>query len=413
MSKPQNQHPETPNTADYKVNPIIWAKRENKIVYGDVNELNIDSTDRNIRFQAGTEVFGVQVKADTYDLDSIMSQIRDQGYIREPIWVSVRKDGSKWTIRGNRRTRGGQMLLKDGTISADLREALTKRTPMMLFHGLTPEQESELVFDQDQKRFLRSEIARQVFQMRKQGNGFESIALKYWEPLGEKFIKPQTFAEVRAITDPNLKTAKIKTSYRGTVDCYLLWGYDLGAYMQKQIMLSEMRLDGLIGENDEQPYFFTTKNSQKRIAKLREAKNADGSKFTPLMLVEGTEFKKVCDEFHKEDYGITVKTPKTEKKTLGREAIVALKDGCQSRCQRAAFERVLGDEAPDMTLTDERTAILEAKLMLVDLHLPKLKPEVAAVVRQCLVNVNPLDFQKYLEANCVAPVPVEPTVPTV
>lgn len=414
MSKAQLQHPETPNTADFKVNPVIWAKRENKIIYGNVDELNIDSSLINIRFQAGTEVFGVQVKADTYDLDSICTQIREQGYIREPIWVSVRKDGTKWTIRGNRRTRGGKLLLTDATLSADLREALTKRTPMMLFHGLTPEQEAELVFDQDQKRFLRSEIARQVFNMRKSGKGFEAIALQYWEPLGEKFIKPQTFAEVRAIADPNLKTAKIKSSYRGTVDCYLIWGYDLGSYMQKQIMLSEMRLDGLLTEADEQPYFFTTKNSQKRIAKLREARNADGAKFCGLMLVDGSEFKKVCDEYHKEDYGITPPKPKSEKKMLGRDAIVSLKDAAQSRTQRAVFERILGDEAADMQVRDETAAILEAKLMLLDLHLPNLKPEVAEIVKSCLVNVNPLDFQKFLQVNSnpvVTPEP-EPTPAT-
>ncbi len=405
------EFPETPNTGDFKVNPIIWSKRENKIVYGNVDELNIDSALINIRFQADTEVFGVQVKADTYDLDSICAQIADQGFIREPIWVSVRKDGSKWTMRGNRRTRGGKRWLADATCPAELRDALTKRTPMLLFHGLTPEQESEAVFDQDQKRFLRSEIARQVFNMRKMGKGFESIATQYWEPLGEKFIKPQTFAEVRAVTDPALKTAKIKIAYRGTVDCYLIWGYDLGTYMQKQIMLSEMRLDGLLGPNDEQPYFFTTANSQKRIAALRAAKNADGSKFNGTMLVPDSEFKKVCDEFHALDYGVKVKAASTSKKTLGRDEIVSLKDSAQSRAVRAMLERVLGEDAADSQIRDEAAAILEAKVMLVDIHLAHLKPEIAAVVKACLVNVNPTDFQNFLTANYAPPAETPPSDP--
>lgn len=412
MPKPHNLYPETPNTNEYKVNPVIWEKRENKLFLGNVDELTVDSELINIRFQPGTEVFGVKVTSDTYDLDSLRPQVQQFGGIREPIWVSVRKDKSKWVVRGNRRTLVGKSLLADPTTSAELREALTKRTPMFLFHGLTPEQESELVYDQDQKRFLRSEIARQVYNERKKGKGYEEIVYPYWQTIGEKFIKPQVVAEVRAINDPTLKLAKIKSSYRGTVDCYLLWAYDLGPWMQRQVMLSEMRLDGLLKEGDEQPYFLTTTNSQKRIGKFREAKNADGSKFSPLMLVEGTEFKKVADAYHEMDFGTKPVATAPVKKTLGRDAIVTLKEGCQSRCQRAVLERVLGEEAKDVQIVDERSAIFETKLMLVDLHLASLKPEVAEIVKACMVNVNPMDFQKFLLANTVPAAPPVENPPT-
>lgn len=400
----------TPATvAEFKANPVAWAKKGNKIVYGNVAELKPDPL-LNIRFRGGSEVFGIKIEKDTLDIPGMKQQLVDGGGIQEPILVFVRPNGDKVPGRGNRRTFAGQELLADDTISADLRKALTEHTPMILLYGLTPAQEQELVEDQTQKPFLRSEVVRHIFALRKQGWTFERIAMLLWETLGRFSGNAKKVAEVRDIIDPTLKREKVKAWLRGTLDNYLVWGCDLGQWTQKQILLSEMKLDGVLPDNAEQPYVIMTKNSQKRIAALKKAREADGTKFSPLMLIDGSEFKKVADAFHAEDYGTQTPTPKAVvKKMLDRKTVEGLRDTYQSATVRAALSLVLGDPVPDMQIRDDAAVINETKVMLVEQFLPRLKPEVAAIVRACLVNADPNDFQTILEANCV-PEPEQPTL---
>ncbi len=406
MSNVNNTVTAPTNDAAFKADPIAWAKRGNKIVHGNVSELKPD-TMLNIRFREGSEAFGIKIVKDTLDIGGMKQQLVDGGGIQEPIMVSVRADGAKIPLRGNRRTFAGQELLADPTISAELRKALTENTPMILLNGLTPAQEHELVEDQTQKPFLRSEVVRHIFTLRKQGWTFERIAMLLWETLGRFSGNAKKVAEVRDITDPVMKREKVKLWLRGNLDNYLIWGCDLGTWTQKQILLSEMKLDGVLPvgttENPvEQPYFFTTKNNQKRILALKKAKEADGNKYSPLMLMEGTEFKKVADAFHAEDYGTQTPVVKPAvKKLLDRKTIEGLRDTYQSAAVRNAFSLVLGEPCPDMQTNDDRTIIFETKLQLVAQYLPRLKPEVAAIVRGCMVNADPTDFQTLLEAHCV------------
>lgn len=392
----------------FKHDPIEWAKKQ-KIVYGNIADLTYDPH-LNVRFRGGVEVFGVKPK-DTYDIPGMKQGIADGGGINEPIWVSVRKDGTKVTIRGNRRTAAGQEMEKDATTPPELLKALRERTPMILLHGLTPKQEMELVNDQTQKPFLRSEVVRHIFALRKEKWTFEQIAGMLWETLGKFSGNAKKVAEVRETTDPVLKRDKIKTWLRGTLDNYLLWGCDLGPVVQKIILLSEMGVDGVLPADAEKPYFNATKNSQKRIAALKKAKEADGSKWSGQMLVEGSEFKKVADQFHQEDYGIVTATATTPtKKMLDRKTVEGMKDSFQSRAVKAIIERILGNEVADLNERDDFAAIMEAKEMLLTQYLPKLKPDVATVVRLCLVSPDPTDFQQFLESNCVE-MPVEELPP--
>lgn len=401
MSNATNTETNIVNIAEFKANPVAWAKKGNKLVYGSVGELKPDAT-LNIRFRGGSEVFGIKIEKDTLDIPGMKQQLVDGGGIQEPIYVSVRANGDKVPLRGNRRTFAGQELLADDTISADLRKALTENTPMILLHGLTPSQEQELVEDQTQKPFLRSEVVRHIFALRKQGWQFERIAMLLWETLGRFSGNAKKVAEVRDIIDPTLKREKVKLWLRGTLDNYLIWGCDLGQWTQKQILLSEMKLDGILPENAEQPYVIMTKNSQKRVQALKKAREADGTKFSPLMLIEGSEFKKVVDGFHAEDYGTQTPQPKAVvKKMLDRKTVEGLRDTYQSQAVRAALSLVLGESVPEMQVRDDATVIFETKLTVVEQYLPRLNPEVAAIVRACLVNADPTDFQTLLEANCV------------
>lgn len=393
------------NLNEVKADPVAWARRGNKIIHGNVAALKPDAS-LNIRHRAGTEVYGVKVEKDTYDLPGMKAGIVEMVGIQEPILVSVRKLDDKTEemvpLRGNRRTFAGQELLADSTISADLRKALTEKTPMILLYGLTREQESELIQDQTQKPFLRSEVIKHIFKLRQNKWTFERIAMAMWETLGRFSGNHKKLAEVREIQEPAAKAAKVKTWLRGTLDNYIIWGYDLGEYVRKCILLSEMKLDGSLPDTAEKPYFLTTKDGQKRIAALKKAKELDGTKWNGSIPVEGSEFKKTLDKFHAEDYGTkpAVTTP-TQPKMMQRKDLEGIKESFSSRAVKAMIERVLGTEVADLTTADEFAGQMETKLMLVTNYLPRLTPDVATVLRLVFVNPDATDFQAFLESNCV------------
>lgn len=399
---------QTPTDNGVNPDPVNWTRKGNKVTYGDVRDLRPDPI-LNIRFRKDSTVYGIKVERDTYDIDGMKQQIVDAGRILEPITVSVRADGTKVPLRGNRRTYAGTELANDPAVPAALLKELTEHTPMILLHGLTPEQEAEMVNDQTQKRFLRSEVIRYIFGLRKQRWSFERIALLMWETLGQFSGQAKKVAEIRDLTDPATKREKIRTWLRGTLDMYILQGFDMGPFVQKCMLLSEMQIDGLVPEDKEKPYFKTTVNPQKRMAALKKAKEADGSKWSGVILVEGSEFKKVIDGFRAEDYG-TVTTPKVKTpKMLDRAALTQMKESFSSRAVRAMIDRVLGDEVADLTTRDDFSAGQEAREMLVMQYLPMLDPSVAAILRLCYVNPNLTEFQQFLEANTIqGNVPVDP-----
>ncbi len=395
--------------AEFRADPVKWVKKGNKLVYGNVLDTKTDPL-LNIRTKAGSTFHGVTAEVDTLDLPSMRLQLMEGGGINEPLLISVRTNGDLIRVRGNRRGGAAELICDDPNSPPDLVKALKENTPMILMTGLTPQQEMELVEDQTQKPFMRHEVVRHIFALRKAGWGFERIADLYWETIARWTGKAKKAAEVRAITDMNLKREKVRTWLRGSLDCYLLWGYDLGEWMRTQMILSEMQIDGVT--NSVKPYFDTTKKSQPRVAALKAAKIADGGKFSPLMLIDGSEFKKVADSFRAEDYGEKVVTPRAAvKKMLDRTTVIGLRDTYQSHAVRAALGVVLGEEVADMQSRDDFATIQETKMTVVEQFLPRLKPEVAAIVRACMVMADPTDFQMVLEANCVKDeIPAAPEV---
>lgn len=393
------------NLNDVKADPVAWARRGNKIVFGNVASLKPDAN-LNIRHRAGSEVYGVKVEKDTYDLPGMKAGVVEMVGIQEPILVSVRKVGDAEEmvpLRGNRRTYAGQELLADSTISAELRHALTQKTPMILLYGLTREQERELIQDQTQKPFLRSEVIKHIFALRQNKWTFDRIAMAMWETLGRFSGNHKKLAEVRDIQDPAAKAAKVKTWLRGTLDNYIIWGYDLGEFVRKCILLSEMKLDGSLPDTAEKPYFLTTKDGQKRIAELKKAKEADGTKWNGVIPVEGSEFKKCLDKFHAADYGTKpAVTTAAGPKMMQRKDLEGIKESFSSRAVKAMIERVLGNEVADLSTADEYAGQMETKRMLVDTYLPRLTSDVANVLRLVFLNPDATDFQAFLESNCVA-----------
>lgn len=385
---------------------VKYGGRNEQFKYMSVADLLSDA-DLNIRYTAGQEVYGVKVETDTYDLPDMMSKIDGMGGIQMPILASLRSDNTLRVLQGNRRTRAGQLMLTDPNLRPELRKALTEQTPVRILKGLTPEQEMELIQDQEQKTFKRSEALRHIWKQVQAGKSYGAI-IAHNEAMCRKFVNnPKKQAEVdeeiRNMTTTE-RQKRLQGWFRGSIDEYVIAAYKLGSYVRKQTLLSELRLDGDLKPSSEQPFFLTTKNSQKRMAALEAAAKKDGSKHNAFVPVEGSEFKKQLDLFHNEDYGPAIAKEKKDDgkpKMLKQSDVEGLQGTFQSKVAKLVVDRILGKAVPDLIPADDFAAIQEAKMLLLTDMLASLRPEVAAVLRLAFVNPDPVEFHKYLEANTI------------
>lgn len=377
--------------------------------------LTVDPT-LNVRMRKGSQVYGVTVNKDGYDLPTMVAQIVERGKIVEAIHVSRRKDGTNVVLRGNRRTLAGQMLLNDPGTPDELRKELTK-TRVLVFSDLTPESEREMVMDQNSKPFNRSEIIRYAWSLRQNGKSFDSIAVdnfEMWGQFGRNARTVQKLAEIRAIPETDIATRRkaIKTWLRGTVDEYVLPAYDLGPIVQKACILSEMQLDGLLTDQDEKPHFYTTREGQARMKALGQAKEKDGSKWNPH--TGGEAFNALIEEYHKKDFpapGTVTVTEPTKKRPSVAELKIRM-NACKSSPARMAFSIAAGNDEKEFIDRDDSLSLLEAKETLFLQYAENLNPDATVNLRDVLTQIflrdNVLDFKQLLEKNAPTAVVANP-----
>jgi hypothetical protein len=382
-----------------------------------VNQLTVDPS-LNVRMRKGSEVYGVKIQNDGYDLDTMIAQVLERGKILEAIHVSLRKDGTYVVLRGNRRTLAGQSLLSNPDLADDIRKELNA-TRVLVFKELTAEEEREKIMDQNSKSFSRSEMIRYAWSLRQQGQSFERIAVDNFEMWGQFGRNARTLAklaDIRAIPAGDIDTRRkaIKTWLRGTVDEYVIPAFDLGPVVQKACMLSEMELDGLLKGTDDKPYFYTTRDPQSRLKKLGQAREKDGSKWTHQL--GGENFNAQIEEYHKTDFptaGAATPAVETPKK---RPSVAELKvhmGTAQSSPARMAYSIAIGSTEPEFISRDQSVSLLEAKETLFLQFAETLKPDASVNLRDILTQIflrdNILDFKQMLEKHSnAAPIETAP-----
>lgn len=352
----------------------------------------------NIRFRAGTESYGVKITRDTYDLSTLETQIIDAGQIFEPIVVSKQKDNSYKVLRGNRRTLAGQNVYNAGTTTVNLKNALDK-VPCQVYSDLTPAEEKEMVLDQNSKPFLRSELIKFVWSMQAEGKSFPMIAAMTYETFGRLNGKSgaDKLTEMAAIppADHEKRRSVLLSWLRGSLDMTIMAAYNLGVRVQKAMLLSEMKRDGLVNETDEQPEFDAAKNGQARMTALRKAKELDSDWNAHT---GGANFNAKIEEFIKED---KTGTKAVVVKALSKSENESFAKASKSSLGRACFTRAAGTENAEFLRLDEKFAIIEAKeKILYDKYKDNLKPEILAVLSEVFMQDNILAWEKYLAANC-------------
>lgn len=359
--------------------------------------------DLNIRFRKGQLTFGVNVEADTYDLATMKMQIIDAGCILEDIWVSERENGDLIVLRGNRRTIAGQELEVDPSTPESVRLAL-QSVPVRVFKNLTQEQEMELVEDQGQKAFLRSETVQHVWRLLGKGWGFERIAMTLFEVFGKFSGNARKVAEIRAIPAEDVASRRtaIKKWLRGTLDEYIIPAYKLGSRVMKNTLLSEMHLDGILPPTAAKPEWYTTKNPQKRMAELEKAKKSDGATWNHH--TGGKEFNAVIEKFKAEDFPDPSKINPNATPAVKRLTVAELNsraESSRSSVAKMAFRIATGATEDTFQIRDEFLSLIEAKEMLAMQYLTAVKDDatvsVIDAIRAFITMESVTDFEAWLQ----------------
>jgi hypothetical protein len=215
---------------------------------------------RNIRIRQGTEVYGVKFNADTYDTDSLMMQIIEIGYVRDPLTVSKKTvDGAMRyeILRGFRRYDACNRIIQAGT-NHNVIKAL-QEIPCNVYEGLTPEQENALINDQTSKQFMACEVLKEVWRRLSNGESWQLIGLHMAEQIERATGSHGKSAEIRKAGTQAEKLAIIQGWLNNTLNQYWQGVYIYGGpQVRKWLFLTYAEKDGLLGEKDEKPPFKLT-----------------------------------------------------------------------------------------------------------------------------------------------------------
>lgn len=258
----------------------------------------ISDDNLNVRLGANTNTFGVKVEKDGYDLATMESQIVDAGRILKPLTVWKKQDGTYYVLRGNRRVRAAQALLKRTDISDELRKELNN-IPCEVYNDLTEADAINIVNDHDTKELSRAELVLNVWRLSTAGYNEKDIINMLLYQLAD-----YTGNKKKINTLPENPIERSQALYKwlhGTVGGYLLAAYRMGPRVQKALIATELMNDGLLKEK-EKPEFRVT-SSRVIHNGLTAALNQDleGAGWNPQD--GGVAFNALIEKYIKEDNG--------------------------------------------------------------------------------------------------------------
>lgn len=363
--------------------------------------------DQNCRFAGNGQVlFGVRVP-NTYEIQEMFNAITDPDIERilNRITISKRANGDLVVLQGNRRTLAGQMAMADPKVSETCKANLRK-TEALIYENLTPAEELELINDQDQKKFLRSELVNQIWRMQAVGYGANKLAVMFANQLEQWSKNVKGYTEARAITDPKDRAAKMRSLVRNCLDNFIMTIPTLGDRMQKNFFLQTLREDGLLKETDEQPEFLVIQSNMAEFVKKME-EDVAADKWNRQ--TGGPAFNAYLEEFIANQ-----KNGKGKRKSTERMSIADIKARiatCESEVAKAALQMSIGEPQETFPMLDRIAQLNTRKREAVNAALPNLPANVQKLLRD-LFNLETLsDFSlllKSLEKGFPEPVIDEP-----
>lgn len=115
--------------------------------------------DRNLRNNAGQTIEGFKIERDRKNVEEMVQVIRDCGGLPAPLVIVHRADGTEHLNGGHRRIDAIDFLYRTEPLS-ELVKSL-RDLPVVVWYGLTEEQERELMNDQRSQTYVSSEILRE------------------------------------------------------------------------------------------------------------------------------------------------------------------------------------------------------------------------------------------------------------
>ena len=367
-----------------------------------VNKLVINDSE-NIRHAKGVD--GV----DTYQLSEMMDAIKLVGHIREAIVVE--EIGKELHVRrGFRRSKAAQLIVQDQTIAKELYDAMQK-IPAIVYQGpLTDLQRLVLINDQDNKRFMFSELVTLIFKYFGQGLKWNQVAFAVYRQWAEATGKRDILNEVDTIQGDEAKRARINKWLQGSFQKVFGAAYNISPMCVTAIKREALEKDKLIKTirntpktTDqsgivEGPYVYLM-GQQSRLTALATAKLVDEGNNNWTIDQGGPEFKTLWEKFHAEDY-LGTKLPPPPKSLSYSDLNELSVKIAQSKAVKAAFEHASGKPSIQWSEMDRKVAGLESrelKWLKVRELFPKDSPYLRALD---LVFVHDIDtFNLWLEEN--------------
>ena len=340
----------------------------------------------NIRVHKGQDVWGVKSQVDTYNIDSLVTEIIEFGGVRTPLKVMEDKDGNLFVLGGHRRREACLRILNDPQSSQEIIKAVTKVT-CDVYKNLDEAQIQALLNDQDQKRFTKTDFVNMVWRLQQAGWSFAEIAMAYYAQYAAIFGAQKQLASVE-LADKSERATKIKTWLRGSLDQTIMQAFRLGLRVRKAYMLCVMREDLLLTKEMEQPEFKVDKS---RCDTLNKLKNED-----PNWSYDngGEAFNAQIEKYISEDKGLS------EKEKTTRPDVKSLRERqgqCRSRAAKAAFQVAAGDKVMELGDVDAESARAEDVMKVIQKHINYIKhPDVGVVLAMVLRSVNTVEMESIL-----------------
>lgn len=324
-----------------------------------------------------------------HDYTTIMEQIRSMGRIVKPP-VLVEKEDGLHILQGFRRIGGSQRLLTDPTITAELKEALSKCL-CIVYKDITPAEELALMFDDGgQKQIGHWGIVNSVWKLDKMFYSEAQIALMMFQSLA-RFTKNE--AKIMTLsTNPKIREEEVKTWFHGTLGNYMLSAAKMGPYVREQFLLTMKAKDGTLAKDE----VVRIKMSQARVTALSKAKNSEKDMWTPE---EGSPaFNALLDQFAAEDGGAPKeKLSRPDVKELREKADAFFSPLIRKSLLLAAGEK--GPKVADLDKDDDEYKRMSANIRKTMDILPELreKNELVANLIGAVINGSASDVQKHFE----------------
>lgn len=215
--------------------------------------------DRNIRIKTGTEVLpGLKFEADSYEIDSLLIQVVELGYVRDPLTVSRKVNpttGDEYyeILRGFRRYSVMKRIIEMGIHQNVI--ASFDSIPCDVYGAETPltvEQENNLLNDQTSKQFLKCEVLREIWRRFGNGESWQLIGLTMSENIARMLGSEDALAKIRKAPTASEKIAEVSSWLNSSLNQFIQGIYiHAGPKIKRWFFLSYMEKDGLLGEKDE------------------------------------------------------------------------------------------------------------------------------------------------------------------